>query len=377
MPGGTGFVFHEQYLKHSLGKGHVESPERLRAILQRMKATGLDRLVKSIRPRYGTDLFAGPDLRASGDPLPYIKAVHPESHIRRVAEQAHDESICRLAVAGALAAVDAVCRGQVMNAFCALRPPGHHAAEGGENGYCFYNNIAIAARYAQKKHHLNRILIVDWDYHRGNGTEWAFYEDPSVLFFSTHERKAVPGTLSGTGDVKPTSGRKLSGTLSGTGDVKPTSGHKLPGTLSGTGGAGRKLPGTLSGTGGAGRKLPGTGFAERKGRGNGLGYNINVPLPPGANDQAILDAFESRMAPAAERFEPDLVLISAGFDSREGDLLGDFAVTDDGFAELTRRMMAVAETHASSRLVSVLEGGHNIEGLALAVESHIRTLLGE
>ncbi len=317
MPGGTGFVFHEQYLNHTLGKGHVESPERLRAILQRMKTTGLDRLVKRIRPRYGTNVFAEPDLRASGDPLPYIKAVHPESHIRRVAEQAHDESICRLAVAGALAAVDAVCRGQVMNAFCALRPPGHHAAEGGENGYCFYNNIAIAARYAQKKHHLNRILIVDWDYHRGNGTEWAFYEDPSVLFFSTHQRKAVPGTLSGTG------------------------------------------------------------FAERKGRGNGLGYNINVPLPPGANDQAILDAFESRMAPVAERFKPDLVLISAGFDSREGDLLGDFAVTDDGFAELTRRMMAIAQTHASSRLVSVLEGGYNIEGLALAVESHIRTLLGE
>ncbi len=345
MPGDTGFVFHERYLNHTLGKGHVESPERLRAILRRMKTTGLDRLVKKIRPRYGTNLFAEPDLRASGDPLPYIKAVHPESHIRRVAEQAHDESICRLAVAGALAAVDAVCRGQVMNAFCALRPPGHHAAEGGENGYCFYNNIAIAARYAQKKHHLERILIVDWDYHRGNGTEWAFYEDPSVLFFSTHERKAVPDTLSGTGDVKLTSGRKL--------------------------------PGTLSGTGGAGRKLPGTGFAERKGRGNGLGYNINVPLPPGANDQAILDAFESRMVPVAERFKPDLVLISAGFDSREGDLLGDFAVTDDGFAELTRRMMAIAETHASSRLVSVLEGGYNIEGLALAVESHIRALLGE
>ena len=296
--GGTGFVFHEQYLNHTLGKGHRESPERLRAILRRMKATGLDRLVKNIRP--------------SGDPLPFIKAIHPEAHIRRVAEQAHDESICRLAVAGALAAVDAVCRGKVMNAFCALRPPGHHAADAGQNGYCFYNNVAIAARYAQKKHKLNRVLIVDWDYHRGNGTEWAFYEDPSVLVFSTHERKAVPGT----------------------------------------------------------------GFAERKGKGSGLGYNINVPLPPGANDRAILDAFESRMAPAADRFKPDLVLISAGFDSREGDLLGDFAVTDDGFAKLTRRMMAIAETHAGSRLVSALEGGYNVEGLALAVESHIRTLLG-
>ena len=253
LPGGTGFVFHEKYLDHTLGKGHLESPERLQAILRRMKASGLDRLVKNLR------------------------------------------------------------RGQVMNAFCALRPPGHHAADAGENGYCFYNNVAIAARYAQKKYKMNRVLIVDWDYHRGNGTEWAFYEDPSVLVFSTHERKAVPGT----------------------------------------------------------------GFAERKGKGGGLGYNINVPLPPGADDRAILDAFESKMTPAAERFKPDLVLISAGFDSREGDLLGDFAVTDDGFAKLTRRMMTIAETHANSRLVSVLEGGYNIEGLALAVESHIRTLLGE
>ena len=299
MTDDTGFVFHERYLDHTLGKGHLESPERLLAILHRMKATGLDRLVKNIRP--------------SGDPLPFIRAVHPESHIRRVSEQAHSESICRLAVAGALVAVDAVCRGQVMNAFCALRPPGHHAADAGENGYCFYNNVAIAARYAQKEHKLNRVLIVDWDYHRGNGTEWAFYEDPSVLFLSTHQRKTVPGT----------------------------------------------------------------GFAERKGRGKGLGYSINVPLPPGANDRVILDAFESKMAPAAGRFKPDLVLISAGFDSRKDDLVGDFAVTDDGFAKLTKRMMAIAETHASSRLVSVLEGGYNIEGLALAVESHIRALLGE
>ena len=149
--GGTGFVFHEQYLNHTLGKGHRESPERLRAILRRMQATGLDRLVKNIRP--------------SGDPLPFIKAIHPEAHIRRVAEQAHDESICRLAVAGALAAVDAVCRGKVMNAFCALRPPGHHAEADRGMGFCLVNHVAVAARHALRKDKVNRVAIIDFDVH--------------------------------------------------------------------------------------------------------------------------------------------------------------------------------------------------------------------
>lgn len=294
----TGFVSDDRYLGHTLGDGHPESAERLKAILRRLKRSGLDKAVTPITP--------------SIDPMPYIRAVHPDSHINLVAEQAPDESICRLAVSGVLDAVDAVCSGQVSNAFCAVRPPGHHAAYNGEHGFCFYNNVAIAARYAQKKYKLARILIVDWDYHHGDGTEWAFYDDPTVLFFSTHALYAFPGT----------------------------------------------------------------GGKGKTGKGEGKGFNINVPLPPGADDKAILSAFTKQLVPAANKFRPDLVLISAGFDSRKDDLLGDFAVTDEGFAELTRLMMAIAADHCNSRVVSVLEGGYNTEGLALAVESHVETLLG-
>ena len=294
----TGLVVDDRYLHHTQGIGRPDVPERLRAIQQRLASSGLQNAAGSISP--------------SVDPISYIRTVHPESHMALVAEQARDESICRLAVSGALAAVDAVCTGEMMNAFCAVRPPGHHASDGGEYGLCFYNNVAVAARYAQKKHKLARILIVDWDYHHGDGTEWAFYDDPTVLFFSTHALDAFPRT----------------------------------------------------------------GSADTTGKGKGDGFNINVPLPRGTDDKRILNAFTEHLVPAANKFRPDLVLISAGFDSRKDDLLGDFAVTDAGFAELTKVVMSIAATHSRSRVVSILEGGYNAEGLALAVESHVKTLLG-
>jgi acetoin utilization deacetylase AcuC-like enzyme len=241
-----------------------------------------------------------------------LRTVHPDSHIRRIQWQAPDESICRLAVSGVLSAVDSVCTGAVNNAFCAVRPPGHHASDDGESGFCFYNNIALAARYAQRQHKLTRILIVDWDYHHGDGTEWAFYADPTVLFFSTHALHAFPGT----------------------------------------------------------------GSASKVGTGEGKGFNINVPLAHGADDNTIINAFTERLVPAARSFAPELILISAGFDSRKADHLGDFAVSDAGFAQLTRLVMSLAADSAQSRVVSVLEGGYNTKGLAFAVEAHIKALLG-
>ena len=297
-PARTGFVSDDRYLLHTQGARHPESPERLRAIHRQLKSSGLDKKITPIAPVI--------------DPLPYIRLVHSEAHMDRVRKQAHDEAICRLAVSGALSAVDAVCSGKVRNAFCAIRPPGHHAANNGEFGFCFYNNIAVAARYAQQKHQLAKILIVDWDYHHGDGTEWAFYEDPSVLVFSTHALYAFPGS----------------------------------------------------------------GAADKTGSGDGEGFNINVPLPRGADDRAIIRAFTERLVPAAESFQPDLVLISAGFDAREDDPLGDFNITDAGFAQLTELMMTMAATYANSRVVSILEGGYNTRGLALAVESHVQALLG-
>lgn len=297
-PSATGLVSDARYLLHRQGAGHPESPERLRAIHRQLESSRLDKTLISIAPRI--------------DPLPYIRMVHAEAHIEQVARQAHDESICRLAVSGALAAVDAVCRGKVKNAFCALRPPGHHAANKGEFGFCFYNNIAIAARYAQREHKLGKVLTVDWDYHHGDGTEWAFYEDPSVLTFSTHALYAFPGS----------------------------------------------------------------GAADKTGRGAGEGFNINVPLPRGADDRVIERAFSEHLLPAAKRFRPDLVLISAGFDAREDDPLGDFNITDAGFARLTEMVMSLAAKYAEGRVVSILEGGYNTKGLALAVESHLRVLCG-
>ena len=293
----TAFIFDDEYIRHSLGDGHPESPLRLKAILKQMEDVGLDKEVMQSKP--------------DADPLPFIKRVHSEQHIQIVENQAFDPSICRLAVSGVLKAVDLVCQKKVQNAFCAVRPPGHHATNNGEYGFCFFGNIAIAAKYAQKKYNLEKILIVDWDYHHGNGTEWAFYDDPSVLYFSTHNLIAFPMT----------------------------------------------------------------GFPNCIGAGNGVGYNINVPLPSGTDDKMILTAFEKILLPKAEKFKPEMILISAGFDSREEDLLGDFNITDNGFAELTSMMMSIAATYSDSRLVSMLEGGYNPRGLALAVEAHLKTLI--
>lgn len=293
----TGFVFHEDYLRHDVGAGHPESPARLEWLLHRLRVTGLERELRRIEP--------------AGDPEPAIRSLHGEAHVARVDEEASDPAVCRKAVAGVLSAVNAVCLGEVRNAFSAIRPPGHHATDTGPYGFCYFGNVAVAARHAREVHGLERILIVDWDYHHGNGTEWAFYNDPSVLFFSTHDVGAFPGT----------------------------------------------------------------GLPERTGVGPGRGYNINVPLSRGAGDRAILGAFETRLLPAAERFRPELVLISAGFDARKDDTLGKFEVTDEGFARLTRLVMHIAETHAGSRVVSVLEGGYNPDGLARAVEAHIAELL--
>jgi acetoin utilization deacetylase AcuC-like enzyme len=220
--------------------------------------------------------------------------------------------VAELAVAGALGAVDAVARGQVKNAFCAARPPGHHANNTGrEEGFCFYSNAAIAARYAQRVHGFERVLIIDWDYHHGNGTQNAFYDDPSVIIISTHDWQAYPGT----GDPSLTGER------------------------------------------------------------DGSGLNINAHLDCGSNDLDMLRHWDSKLLPAVSRFRPDFIIVSAGFDSRQDDLLGCFDLTDDVFRRMTRTAMDLAEDYTGGRLVSLLEGGYNVEGNALAAAAHVETLL--
>lgn len=294
----TAMVYDPRYRQHQIMPQHPESPARYEAITEALIAADLLQDQRRLSP--------------DDDVAPWLTAVHPESHVQQIREQdnaAYHAAL--LATGGALAAVDAVMAGEVDNAFCISRPPGHHATDTGrEEGFCYFNHVAIAARYLQQHHNLHKILIIDWDYHHGNGTEWAFYDDPSVLVFSTHDAQAYPGT----------------------------------------------------------------GDPARTGEGEGEGFNINVHLPCGSDDEDIVQAFEDKLLPAAEAFEPQFILVSAGFDSRRDDLLGCFEITDAGFDRLTAIVKKLAHRYAADRLVSVLEGGYNTQGTAQAVLSHLKAL---
>ena len=224
---------------------------------------------------------------------------------------ANSLAAARSAVGAVCAAVDAVISGPEKHAFCALRPPGHHARPEQGMGFCIFNSVAIGARHAIQAHGIERVLIADWDVHHGNGTQDIFYEDPAVLYFSTHQSPWFPGT----------------------------------------------------------------GMPSETGSGVGRGTTINCPFPAGAGREEILGAFRDRLLPAVDAFRPDLVLVSAGFDSRLGDPLGRFRLDDDDFRELTALLREAADKHSQGRFVSVLEGGYSLPGLTAAVASHVAALL--
>ncbi|HEX4228603.1 MAG TPA: histone deacetylase [Bryobacteraceae bacterium] len=298
---------------HDTGPGHPEQPARYSAVMDRLAYVGLLDVLEPLEWRRAT-----PDELALVHTREYLELVEREIDEDRRQLSTGDTVIsssslepAQVAVGCVLTAVDAVFSKTAANAFCAIRPPGHHAGAGRGMGFCLYNNIAVAARYAQRRHHAERVLIADWDVHHGNGTQDIFYEDGSVFFFSTHQSPWYPGT----------------------------------------------------------------GSSSERGEGSGLNTTLNFPSPAGSGRAEILGAFEQHLVPVAERFRPDLILISAGFDSRVGDPLGLFTLTDTDFADLTRLMMGLADRYCEGRLVSVLEGGYNLDGLARAAESHVRQLL--
>jgi len=309
----TGFVYHTDYLKHDMGAGHPESPERLRAIVARLDQGGvMPRLVR-------IDPVAAAD--------EWITQVHKPSYVAALKQHAPDTGrvmldadtsmspgslpAAYLAAGGALAAADAIMAGRVDNAFCAVRPPGHHAEQDRAMGFCLFNNVAIAARYFQRRHGLARVLIVDWDVHHGNGTQHSFDDDSSVLFFSTHQYPHYPGT----------------------------------------------------------------GRATERGCGKGEGATINVPMEVGEGDEAYLAVFQKVLVPAADDFKPDVVIISAGFDAHRDDPLASMGLTETGYAELTRVVARIARRHSKGRILSSLEGGYNLQALSASVEQHVTALL--
>jgi acetoin utilization deacetylase AcuC-like enzyme len=295
---------------HDTGVGHPEQPARFDAVMQ-----GLGEAATQM-PRINVRAATDDELRrVHGSGYLAIVARDVASGRRELSTgdatiSARSLDVARNAVGGVLNAVDAVIEGHADNAFCAVRPPGHHARPDQGMGFCLFNNIALAARHAQRVHGLGKVLIVDWDVHHGNGTQDTFYEDGSVFFFSTHQWPWYPGT----------------------------------------------------------------GPASETGAGAGKGTTMNRPFAASAGRAEFDAVFTEDLRRAADAFRPDLVLLSAGFDSRIGDPLGDFTLTDTDFAALTRIVANIAAAHAGGRLVSILEGGYNLTGLAAATTAHVAVL---
>jgi acetoin utilization deacetylase AcuC-like enzyme len=310
----TGYMRDAISRLHETGPDHPECPGRYDAVEQALAASGLaDRLLPISARQAAEEEILLCHSRA------YLSAVKQdvlrEAPSLRTGDTAigpHSLLAALSAAGGVIEAVDAVMAGRVRQAFCLVRPPGHHAGPETGMGFCIFNNVALGARWAQRRHGVERVLIVDWDVHHGNGTQDIFYEDGSVFYFSTHQSPWYPGT----------------------------------------------------------------GAVSERGWGAGEGTTLNCPLPAGAGRREILGAFEQQLVPAMREFNPELILVSAGFDSRVDDPLGLFRLTDPDFVDLTRLMLELADTCCGGRLVSVLEGGYNIEGLMSATVAHVGALLG-
>jgi acetoin utilization deacetylase AcuC-like enzyme len=327
----VGFCSSPRFVEHLTGPHHPERPDRIRAIHRAVQAAGLIDSPDPF-PEFRIDLGplppSGVKLIELEEPAPldeqWIRLVHDQKYIDRVRRvctaggvlDQGDTPVCpasfdlaRMSAGGVVQCCDAVMSGRVRRAFSAGRPPGHHAEPDRPMGFCLFSNVAIAARYLQKKYHLPHLAIVDFDVHHGNGTEAAFDDDPSVLFISLHQD---PRTC-----------------------------------------------------------YPGSGYDWDVGTGAGRGTTLNLPFNPGSNDQDYLRVMEQRVIPKLDDFRPEFLLISAGFDAHYDDPLAQVNLSEEGFARITQLLVAAAERHCEGRVVSALEGGYNLGALGRSVVRHL------
>jgi acetoin utilization deacetylase AcuC-like enzyme len=307
----TRLYTHEIFLQHATPPGHPERADRLRAIAEALSGDSFSALDRQIAPRADETAVLSVHPRQHLDRL---KAGLPQTGIARVdADTVLSPSSIEAALHGvgaAMAAVDDVFLKRASNAFICARPPGHHAEKDRAMGFCLFGNAAIAARHAQTAHGAERVAIIDWDVHHGNGTQDIFWDDPSVLFCSTHQMPLYPGS----------------------------------------------------------------GAKGERGAGND-GHIVNAPLSAGDGGIEFRDAFSDRVLPAIDAFRPDLILISAGFDAHYRDPLADINLTEDDFDWATAQLMDKADKYCDARIVSLLEGGYDLQGLSASVAAHVSRLM--
>jgi acetoin utilization deacetylase AcuC-like enzyme len=311
----TGYVYDDRYLSHDPGSWHPERPDRLKAIQASLKESGILELLIELKPYPA--------------PLAWVERLHDPDYIRRFqdacqqGQQIFDVQDCGispesyevalLAAGGVMVAADAIMGDKADNAFCAVRPPGHHAERDRAMGFCFFNNAALGAVYLLENFGLERVAIIDWDVHHGNGTQHLFEADPRVFYLSLHEDPQYC--------------------------------------------------------------YPGTGYHREQGTGPGKGFTLNLPFPPRSGDEEYLEALQKEGLPRLRQFAPQFVVVSSGFDAHSKDPLAHMHLTRMGYREMGRLVLDLAQESAGGRLIMVLEGGYNLEVLEECVEDHLRLLL--
>ena len=311
----TALLLDSLFTEHITGATHPESPARVQRIIEKLKADGLDSECLSIPTPAGDE-----ELLLLNHDSKYIErakaavdsgAATLDSPDVEISPQSFD--IANRAAEAACRAIDLIGSGKARNAFLATRPPGHHAEFDRAMGFCLFNNVAIAARYALAQNSAKRVCILDWDVHHGNGTQHSFYDSPDVFYISTHTNPAI--------------------------------------------------------------YYPGTGFAEEIGKGAGEGSTLNIPLDPGTPERRFIEIYETEVIKQLETCKPDLLIISAGFDAHQHDPLGNQSISTKGFRIVSDTILQAASSICDGKVLSVLEGGYNLDALARSVATHLESLV--